>query len=412
MKTDRFHQGARTLRKLCIPLAVATLAACGGGGSGVGSSPGGAGSVLSGVAVDGYLQAATVFLDVNRNGSMDANEPFATTDATGHYALDVSQLGSAVNGLPLVVTGGIDTDTGYAFTGRLSATADKAVKGQVVTPLTSLVDAVLAQGLAPDANAAKTLVANALGLTAADLASDPVAALATQPTIYSTSVALQRVVQLLAALNAQPGESSQIAQARVMRAFAKAVRKQSKAVTVSQLVADLPSTEQLTKTVGAQQMANLVHDGVKTALTVGGHDRAKAVLKGLDLVRVRMENDHDDDLVKAANHLDSERGLSTIAPFTKLVKSDASESEITAIQTLLGKTTVVTQPANTNGRLLASNCFQCHGTGGLGGFESIRGNASEVKQYLGKTANSDIMTAHAQGYTSAQLDAIIAYLQQ
>ena len=66
-----------------------------------------------------------------------------------------------------------------------------------------------------------------------------------------------------------------------------------------------------------------------------------------------------------------------------------------------------------NGRLLASNCFQCHGTGGVGGFDRIRGSdAAEVRDYLRKPARSDIMAAHAQGYTSAQLDAIIAYLKQ
>ena len=65
------------------------------------------------------------------------------------------------------------------------------------------------------------------------------------------------------------------------------------------------------------------------------------------------------------------------------------------------------------GRLLASNCFQCHGTGGVGGFDRIRGSdAAEVRDYLRKSARSDIMAAHAQGYTSAQLDAIIAYLKQ
>ncbi len=71
------------------------------------------------------------------------------------------------------------------------------------------------------------------------------------------------------------------------------------------------------------------------------------------------------------------------------------------------------QPANTEGRLLASNCFQCHGTLGTGGFDNIRGSeASEVLEYLTKTANRDIMAAHAQGYTRAQLQSIIAYLQQ
>ena len=78
-----------------------------------------------------------------------------------------------------------------------------------------------------------------------------------------------------------------------------------------------------------------------------------------------------------------------------------------------GTGVTVTQPVNTEGRLLASNCFQCHGTLGRGGFESIRGSeASEVVEYLTKTANKDIMAAHAQGYTRAQLNAIVTYLQQ
>lgn len=71
------------------------------------------------------------------------------------------------------------------------------------------------------------------------------------------------------------------------------------------------------------------------------------------------------------------------------------------------------QPANTAGRLLASNCFQCHGTMGTGGFKSIRGrDAKDLLKYLTKTANQDIMAAHAQGYTQAQLQSIVAYLQQ
>ncbi|MGM9427382.1 c-type cytochrome [Hydrogenophaga sp. MI9] len=74
---------------------------------------------------------------------------------------------------------------------------------------------------------------------------------------------------------------------------------------------------------------------------------------------------------------------------------------------------VTTQPRNTEGRLLASNCFQCHGTNGTGGFESIRGGeAKEVMEFLTKPASKEIMAAHAQGYTTAQLQKIIAYLQQ
>lgn len=95
-----------------------------------------------------------------------------------------------------------------------------------------------------------------------------------------------------------------------------------------------------------------------------------------------------------------------------------------ATQTILGSrssggssstTTIkpVAQPQNTEGRLLASNCFQCHGTMGTGGFDSIRGkDAGEVLEFLTKNASRDIMAAHAQGYTPAQLKKIVSYLQQ
>ena len=65
------------------------------------------------------------------------------------------------------------------------------------------------------------------------------------------------------------------------------------------------------------------------------------------------------------------------------------------------------------GRLMASNCFQCHGTNGTGGFEDIRGeSAAELIEFQGKPAGSNIMAAHAQGYTPDQLRAIAAYLNR
>lgn len=74
---------------------------------------------------------------------------------------------------------------------------------------------------------------------------------------------------------------------------------------------------------------------------------------------------------------------------------------------------VMTQPTDSTGRLLASNCFQCHGTNGTGGFERIAGGeASEVYEYRGKTPSSDIMAPHGQGYTDAQLQSLINYLNQ
>ncbi len=70
----------------------------------------------------------------------------------------------------------------------------------------------------------------------------------------------------------------------------------------------------------------------------------------------------------------------------------------------------------TEGRLLASNCFQCHGTYGSGGFEQLLGESeAEIYEELVEYQDdpdftTDIMAAHLQGYTDAQLRAIAKYL--
>jgi hypothetical protein len=383
----------KKLSMLVLAAIAASLAACGGGGGG--SGPLAAANTLTGVAVDGYILGATVFLDINRNGLADAGEPSTTTDLNGRYALDYSSVTGSVSGLPVVVTGGVDSDTGFAFAGKLSAPVESVSQAQVVTPMTTLVDAMVAQGLAADVPAAKQKVASALGLTVDQLATDPVAAIANNPGIYTTAVALQRSIQMLASANARTGESSHESQERVVRALAMAIRSETSAVDVSQLVAALP----LQSSAAAQELASALSNSVRT---------------GVDEVRTRMESDRDYSLARAANKIDSERGKSTSRPYYHLTQNSSSTTAVNTIRNISGTAgTTRTQPINTAGRLLASNCFQCHGTGGVGGFDSIRGKeASEVREYLSQSANSSIMAAHAQGYTTAQLNAIISYLQQ
>lgn len=68
-----------------------------------------------------------------------------------------------------------------------------------------------------------------------------------------------------------------------------------------------------------------------------------------------------------------------------------------------------------NGRLLASNCFQCHGTNGAGGFDKLAGKSAselygELKKFAsGKEDPDGIMAAHAMGFTDEQLKAIAGY---
>lgn len=80
--------------------------------------------------------------------------------------------------------------------------------------------------------------------------------------------------------------------------------------------------------------------------------------------------------------------------------------------------TVTPKPKTTttlNGRLLASNCFQCHGTNGTGGFERLTGNSakeiySELREFVsGKEDADGIMAAHAMGFSDTELQAIANY---
>ena len=67
------------------------------------------------------------------------------------------------------------------------------------------------------------------------------------------------------------------------------------------------------------------------------------------------------------------------------------------------------------GRLLASGCFQCHGTDGKsGGFERLAGMSrtemlKELNEMRTEAARKDIMNPHARGYTTTQLSLIADY---
>ena len=87
----------------------------------------------------------------------------------------------------------------------------------------------------------------------------------------------------------------------------------------------------------------------------------------------------------------------------------------------LGATTALAQSNTVSppGRLLASNCFQCHGTDGRGSgtFERLAGKsareiAGELREMKAENKRGDIMTIHALGYTDAQITLIADYLSK
>lgn len=87
-----------------------------------------------------------------------------------------------------------------------------------------------------------------------------------------------------------------------------------------------------------------------------------------------------------------------------------------AASALLPAASASAQNAPPPGRLLASNCFQCHGTNGRGpGFDTLAGKSAsklqgELNEYRSGSEGSGIMARHALGYTDAQLRALAQYL--
>ncbi|WP_333226520.1 S8 family serine peptidase, partial [Microcoleus sp. BR0-C5] len=133
-----------------------------------------------GWVIDGYISGATVFLDANKNGIKDTNEPSTITDASGKYNLNIAfeTFDTNKNGEidpsegNLVATGGTDTATGLPLETPVTAPPDSTV----VTLLTSLVADLIDKGVAPEA--AQSLVKSALAIPAEfDLTSfDPIEA--------------------------------------------------------------------------------------------------------------------------------------------------------------------------------------------------------------------------------------------
>jgi hypothetical protein len=146
------------MKKTMLTLMLgATLVGCGGDGDG-GNSGGDGGSdktQLTGLAIDGYVGGATVFLDENFNGKLDAGEPSAiTVDGTGSYSIPVSANAVCNDHAPLVVkvpVGALDADApggvvDKAYTMTLPPVAFRSLTAGNVTPITSKIwDQVAAQ---------------------------------------------------------------------------------------------------------------------------------------------------------------------------------------------------------------------------------------------------------------------------
>ena len=102
---------------LCAVMPTLFLVGCGGGGGGGASGGGNAASAeSSGRIIDGYVSGATVFLDLNFNGELDAGEPHAVSGSAGSYKLELTAADQRCLGhAPVVVhvpVGAVDEENG------------------------------------------------------------------------------------------------------------------------------------------------------------------------------------------------------------------------------------------------------------------------------------------------------------
>ena len=162
------------MKKLNLVLSMAaalSLAACGGGsdsssdsgavgGDNSGGNDGGdttAAATVSGKVIDGYIQGATVFLDVNGNGKQEPNEPSAESGENGEYTLELEDADKAC--LPhaaLVVdvpVGAIDEDlgeVGKAYVMTIPPLQGEQFEEVNITPLTTILWSAIKDEIIPD----------------------------------------------------------------------------------------------------------------------------------------------------------------------------------------------------------------------------------------------------------------------
>ncbi|MEG5042660.1 MULTISPECIES: FG-GAP-like repeat-containing protein [unclassified Microcoleus] len=194
----------------------------------------------SGVVIDGYISGATLFLDANKNGILDTNEPSTTTDSGGNFNLNIpfETFDTNKNGEidpsegNLVATGGTDTATGLPLETPVTAPPDASV----VTLLTTLIADLIDKGIEPEE--AQSLVKAALGLPAeVDLTSlDPIEATNNnQPGGVQVLAAMVKVQNFITQTSALIDGASSAANSDIVKAVVSSITAQIQSGTILNL---------------------------------------------------------------------------------------------------------------------------------------------------------------------------------
>ena len=273
-------------------LTAAFLVGCGGGGSSSssGSSSGGTTTPAltnvsyNGSVIDGYIQNATVCLDLSLDGVCDNSEPSSKTDANGAYSFTVTpeQQGLAnFNIAPVIAYGGTDNDTGANFTGILQSQITGTTAN--ITPLTTILSKLVQEEVSSSTSkielenkitAKKELVRTAFNLpTGTNITDDFIKS----NNLELTKMALQ--IQKTVDLIAKVGSNGSVENKELVDNIFKVIKDKVKVATSNSDV--LANTVEEVKNT---TISGMVFDtNAKTKLDVGQSDIA-LIVKNIDSV--------------------------------------------------------------------------------------------------------------------------------
>ena len=195
---------------------------------------------FGGLVIDSYIAGSTIFLDANKNGILDPDEPSAITGPNGEFELNLASdiFDKNQNGEidpdegNLVAIGGTDTATGLPLETPVTAPPDATV----VTLLTSLVADLIDKGIEPAE--AQSLVKTALSIPAnIDLTSlDPIAATNNnQPGGIATLAAMVKVQNFITQTAAAIDGASNASNTDIVKTVVRAIASRMQSGTVLNL---------------------------------------------------------------------------------------------------------------------------------------------------------------------------------
>lgn len=240
----------------CI-LLLSLVTGC--GGEGANSSK----TQFQGSVIDGYIQNASVCLDVNGNLACDPEEPQAVTDASGSYSFEYSGDTTGLHIIAVVDAGSVDLDLGPVtepFTLLAPASAPKAI-----TPLTSLVSSeMIDQGVSADD--AQVTIRATLGLDR-DLLDYDFKKAGDTNTGQVAQLAAMVLANAMSAISSDPAAASEMNSAKILKA---AINEAKNILLPALLSRDGRPLVDLSNVRSHLELSNAVKQVVDVKATVSG----------------------------------------------------------------------------------------------------------------------------------------------